>query len=118
MTVAWRTIARQEWRTFFDHVSKAALGKRAELEAISLELGDQVIAERVPLLGVTFDSHDDAIEIALGGLTHRVHAPRDIAVHEGPYGIGSIAVVAGDGAKHVLRLTTPLMFPAPGSTSV
>ena len=31
-----------EWRGFFDRLSKAALGKRADIEVASLNLGDQV----------------------------------------------------------------------------
>ena len=48
-----RSVPRAEWRTFFDHVSASLLGKRAEIEVAALDLGDQVIAEWLPVLGIS-----------------------------------------------------------------
>jgi hypothetical protein len=77
-----------EWRTFFDRMSKALLGKWAEIEVASLELGDQIVAEWVPLLGITYDSRDDLVDVA------------------------SVAVIDQDGARQVVKLKEPLMLPA------
>ena len=52
-----------EWRAFFDRMSKALLGKWAEIEVASLDLGDQIIAEWVPLLGITYDSAQLAMRL-------------------------------------------------------
>lgn len=110
--MAARTVPRAEWRTFFDRLSGAVLGKRAEVEAASLELGDQVVADWVPLMGITYDSRDDAIEVALAGLSHRIGHPRDVHVQEGPHGVETIAVLSEDGVKQVVRLKDPLMLEA------
>jgi hypothetical protein len=40
------------------------VGKRAKVEAASLDLGDQIVAEWVPLLGVTYDARDDLLDVA------------------------------------------------------
>ena len=48
--MASRTIPQAEWRTFFDGLADALVGKRVEVEAASLELGDQIVAEWLPLL--------------------------------------------------------------------
>jgi hypothetical protein len=53
--MAVRTLEKQEWHRYFDRISRGLLGKRAEIEAASLELGDQIEAEWVPLLGITYD---------------------------------------------------------------
>jgi hypothetical protein len=110
-----RTIPQAEWRTFFDALSKAATGKRVHIEAASLELGDQVVAEWLPLLGVTYDFHDDLFDVALGGLEldHLIRHPREVFVQEGPTGVELIAVVTEDGVKQLLRLRDPLMLSAP-----
>jgi Family of unknown function (DUF5335) len=105
-----RVIARTEWPRFFDSLSNVAVGKRIEIEAASLELGDQIVAEWVPLLGITYDSRDDLLDIALTGLNHLIRRPREIYVHEGPQGVEIVAVVSEDGVKQVLRLKDPLML--------
>jgi hypothetical protein len=111
-----RTIPQAEWRTFFDAMSTALEGKRVQIEAASLELGDQIVAEWLPLLGVTYDSRDDLFDVALGGLEldHLIRHPRQVLVQEGPSGVEMIALVTEDGTKELLRLQDPLMLPAQG----
>jgi hypothetical protein len=111
-----RTVPRAEWRPFFDRMSKALLlGKRAEIEVVSPELGDQVIAEWVPLIGITYDSQDDLLDVALDRADHLVYHPKEIAVEEGASGLLTIAVTAGDGSRQIVRLKEPLELPAHSS---
>jgi hypothetical protein len=49
-------LPQSEWRTFFDRMSNALLGKWAEIEVASLDLGDQIVVEWIPLLGITYES--------------------------------------------------------------
>jgi Family of unknown function (DUF5335) len=106
------TVPPQEWRTFFDTMSSALVGKRAELEVASLDLGDQIVAEWIGLRGITYDSGDDLLDVALDGTTHLIRHPREILVEEGPNGIASVAVLAADGTKEIVRLKDPVMLPA------
>lgn len=108
-----RSIPRAEWPAFFHRIADATVGKQVEVEAASLELGDQIIAEWLPLLGLTYDSHDDLLDVALHGLTHLIRSPREIVAQEGPRGLELIAVLAADEVKHILRLKDPLRLPAP-----
>jgi len=105
-----RTIPQTEWRPFFDGLANALVGKRVEVEAASLDLGDQIVAEWLPLLGVSYDSRDDLLDVALTGLNHLIRRPRAIYVQEGPKGVETIAVVAADGVKQILHLKDPLML--------
>ena len=57
-----RTLKKSEWHGYFDRVSRALLGKRAKIEVASLVLGDQIEAEWVPVLGITYDQKDDVLE--------------------------------------------------------
>ena len=112
-----RSVPRSEWRPFFDRMSKALLGKRAEVEVASPELGDQVIAEWVPIIGITYDSQDDLLDVALDRADHLVYHPKEIAVEEGAEGLRSIAVTAADGSRQTVRLKSPLPLPAPPARS-
>src|SRR6185436_14413561 len=104
-----------EWREFFDRMSKALLGKRAEIEVSSLDLGDQILAEWVPLVGITYDTGDQLLDVAFaGGTNHLIRRPREIVVEEDAAGLRSVAVVDADGARQIVRLKEPLMLRAAG----
>jgi hypothetical protein len=109
-----RNLPKEAWKPYFNAVSDALIGKWAEVEVASLDLGDQVVAEWLPLLGVTYDSQDDLLDVALGGASHFSHLirhPRQIEITEGAEGIRNIAVTNGDGTVQVLRLKEPLRLP-------
>jgi hypothetical protein len=105
-------VPKAEWRTFFDRVSDALLGKWAEIEVASMDLGDQILAEWVPMFGITYDSRDDLLDVALDRMSHLIRHPREILVEESPAGLASIAVIDRDGVRQVVRLKQPLMLPA------
>ena len=112
---ALRQLPRNEWRGFFDLMSKALLGKRAEIEVASLDLGDQIVAEWVPLIGITYDSRDDLLDIALDRANRLIRRPQEINVDESPAGLAIVAVVDAAGARHIVRLKDPLMLPTTGA---
>jgi len=112
-------VPRAEWRTFFDRMSKGLLGKRAEIEVASLELGDQIVAEWVPLLGITYDSADDLVDVALDHANHLIRRPKEILADVNATGLTSVAIVDQDGTRQVVRLKEALMLPpAPASSAV
>ena len=69
-------VPQTEWRVFFDRTSKALLGKLAEIEVASLDLGDQIIAEWVPMLGITYEPKDDLLDIAPTDPPHLIRHPK------------------------------------------
>ena len=105
------TVPKAEWRTFFDRMSKGLLGKWAEIEVATLDLGDQIVAEWVPMLGITYDSRDDLLDVALDRTNHLIRHPKEIVVEEDSTGLKSVAVVDADGARQIVNLKTPLMLP-------
>ena len=111
MTV--RKLDKTQWRPFFDGFSKLLEGKRAEIEVASLSLGDQVEAEWLPLIGIAYDPKDDLVEVALEGLDHLIHHPREIYVDDDVGGLVAIEVVTTDDEREILKLRDPLMLPAP-----
>jgi hypothetical protein len=105
------TVPQQEWRGFFDGMSQELIGKRAEIEVSSLDLGDQIILDWVPMIGITYDHGDDLLDIALDGGNHMIRHPREIVVEYAPMGLSSVAVIDAEGARQVVRLKEPLVLP-------
>ena len=111
------TLPRSEWRTFFDRLSADLLGKWVEIEVASLDLGDQVVTDWIPMFGITYDSRDDLLVVALDRLRHLIRHPKEIVLEEGPAGLASVAVIDGEGVRQVVRLKNPLMLPSPAGES-
>lgn len=109
--MAIRKLDQTTWQTYFDRLSKNLPGKLAEIEIAALDIGDQIQAEWVPLLGITYDRKDDLLEVLLEGLDHLIHHPREIHVDEGPAGLASMNVVDADDVQQIIKLRAPLMLP-------
>src|SRR5215204_49229 len=105
-------VTKPEWRQFFDRFSSALSGTQAEVEVASLDLGDQIIADWIPLQGITYDTADDLLDVSFDRLTHLIPHPRDIIIEEEPAGISSVAIALRDGSRQVIRLKQSLMLPA------
>jgi hypothetical protein len=110
--MATRKVDKAEWRAYCDRISKALVGKQAEVEVASLTLGSQLAAEWLPLLGIAYDPKDDVFEIALEGLDHLVPKPREFYVDEVATGVASIEIVDSEGFRQIVKLRDPLLLPA------
>lgn len=106
-----RIVPKAEWASFFDRMSKVLLGKRAEIEVATLDLGDQIVAKWVPLIGIMYDSKDDLLDVALDRANHLIRHPREIVADESATGLERVAVVDADGARQIVNLKTPIMLP-------
>lgn len=116
--MAIRALPKGEWQTYCDYISKGLAGQRAHIEVAGLALGDQVAAKWLPLFGITYDAKDDLLEIAMEGLDHLIHKPREVAVHDGPSGLKSMEIIDFDRRRQIVKLMEPLLLPSPGSTGV
>lgn len=108
-----RKLEKKEWKPFFERVSQVLGAKQAEVEVLSLGLGDQLEAEWLPLLGLAYDPKNDVLEVALEGLDHLIQKPRDIYVEDGGVGLASLAIVDAEGARQIVKLRDPMVLPAP-----
>jgi hypothetical protein len=104
-----------QWKTRLDLLSKTLIGKRAEVEVAALQIGDQVAAEWLPLLGITYDRKDDLVEVAMDGFDHLIRGPREINLLERDGQWSAIRVVDAEEIQHIIRLKEPLMLPPPTS---
>lgn len=108
-----RSLSKSEWQAYCDRVSKGLEGKRAQIEVAALSLGDQIAADWVPLVGITYDPKDDVLEIALDGLDHLIRKPRSLTADEGAGGLTALEITDGEGRKQIVKLKEPLLLPAP-----
>ena len=107
-------IDRAQWAPFLDAITNSLIGKQAEIEVVSLDLGDQIEAEWTPLIGVTYDRKDDLIEIALEDLDHLIRSPRKLFIDYAVGGaIAAIQIIDADGNQQIVRFKDPLALPAP-----
>jgi hypothetical protein len=111
-------IDRTEWAPFLDAVTNTLIGKQAEIEVVSLNLGDQIEAEWAPLIGITYDRKNDLIEIALEEMDHLIRSPRELFID---YAVGevvaAIEIVDNDGNRQIVRFKDPLALPTPARES-
>jgi len=108
-----RKLEKKEWKPYLDLVSKLLETKDAEIEVASLDLGDQVQAEWLPLLGISYDPNDDLVEVALDGLDHMIPHPREIYLDNGARALTSIEIVDSAGVKQIVKLKDQLALPPP-----
>lgn len=106
-------IDKGQWEFFCNRLSRQLEGVQAEIEVASLNIGDQIQAEWVPLLGVTYDPKDDIVEIAVEGLDHIVREPSSLSVQREGAMVESLAVDSRSGERHIVRFRQPLSLPAP-----
>ena len=114
--MATKELEKSRWEDAFNGLSKALIGKRAELEVASLALGDQIEAEWVPFLGISYDPKRDTIEILLQGIDHSIRRPRKVYLDEGATGLASMEIIDGEDARQILKLRDALMLPARGKS--
>src|SRR5262249_35179807 len=105
-----RKLEKKEWKPYLDLVSKLLETKDAEIEVASLDLGDQVQAEWLPLLGISYDPNDDLVEVALDGLDHMIPHPREIYLDNGARALTHFKFSHPAGVKQIDR---PRDHPAP-----
>jgi hypothetical protein len=109
-------IPRQEWKRFFDALSKDYLEWETKVEVMKEDFGVQVLSNGLPLLGfVEFKTnHINAIEIILGeesGIhqTHTIFGPQNVffeRIEDMPGGIIEIEDKRGD--KTLIYLIQPI----------
>lgn len=113
--MASQKIDKTAWQGLFDRISRALTGKRAEIEAASLSLGDQIAAEWQPFLGISYDPKDDLVEVALEGIDHLIHAPQEVYADIGASGLETLEIVDKEGTRQIVRLREALMLPSPAA---
>ena len=110
-------IAKQEWKEFFDRLSRERLNWNAGVEVFKEDIGAQILADNLPLMGVTYEekvSGETAVEIMLGdesGEAHQTHTilnPTGVAfLDDETTGGGTLEIVDADGGKTLVKISEP-----------
>lgn len=108
-------VAKSNWKPFFETLTGTLVGKRAEVEVASLDLGDQIQAEWSPLVGIVYDPKNDLIEVALEGVDHLILEPRRVYVDFDVGGLISLEVIDADDVRQIVKLKDPVALPAPAA---
>jgi hypothetical protein len=108
-----RRLEHWEWVRFCSFASRYLIGKRADIETLSLDMGRRLSVNRVPIHGFYYDSNRDVIEISLVDVLHRIHRPREIYVDNLPHGLVNFTVIDAEGTRQVVMLHEPVMLAAP-----
>jgi hypothetical protein len=103
-----RQLDKSEWQAYFDRMAKTLNGKQAEIEVDSLELGQQIEAKWVPLLGIAYDPKSDHVEIIVEGLDHRISRPQSIFVEQDGMQLQSMEVIDSEDTRQIIKLREPL----------
>jgi hypothetical protein len=62
------TIPRRDWPAELDAFTKRNIGRRGTLEVDDPDIGAQAQENDYPLLGATFDAHDERLQLMFGEL--------------------------------------------------
>ena len=111
--MATQIIEKQRLKDYLDHFSSIIPTELTEIEVASLDLGDQVAAEWIPLSGISYDPKDDVIVVDLddGKYQHSIQQPVEFAVQEGDDGIESFEIKCAKGHLHIVRFRQPKALP-------
>jgi len=105
---------KAEWQHYFDRIARGLTGKRAEIDVESLDLGSQVEAEWLTLLGMSYEPRTDILSVMLEGLNHLIRHPTAVFVEVDFGQLVSVAVTDNDHVRHIVKLRDPLSLPGAG----
>jgi hypothetical protein len=112
-----QTLDKNRWDGFLNQLSKGVEGRRAEISVASLDLGDQVEAEWLPFLGMTYDRKSDAIELILEGLEEVISHPQRLSYVEDGGNVTSIEIIDAQGIQRIVQLKEPVALAPPSAGS-
>ena len=107
--MATKQIPPHQWKDHFDRFTKRYLRddrpEAATIELLSPALGDEVEAEAVHLLGISYHAKSEVLEVLLENIDHLVFHPKEIWAWEEEDGfLRSIEIVRDDGTKEILTI--------------
>ena len=103
-------VERKEWLFFADSFCEENNGRFVTIESVSQDRGDEMVAEKTPLIALDFDDNGDAtaalITVGEGTetFTHTLNAADAVWFKRLPNGkMAAMAIVANSGDKLIIR---------------
>lgn len=108
-------IPKQEWKQFFDGLSREKLDWQTKIEVMNDETGAQILTEGLPLSGLTFENNDgrETIEVMVGSgtehhQTHNISEPSKVYFRQtDDNSIGTIEIEDGSDTKTLVHVIQP-----------
>lgn len=100
-----------KWQAYFDQFSKDPPTELVEIEVASLGLGDQIVADWVPLKSISYDPKDHILVVRTEAIDHMIQSPSEIHIEEDPEGIQYIVVMGPQGEKQIIKFKHVLKLP-------
>lgn len=108
-------LVKADWKPYCDRISRGIeQGQRAELELVSLGMGDHVEAKWLRIHGLVYEPKADLLEVALEGVDHLIAHPKELLIETSPRGIVGLEIVGEDYVRHIVKLLEPLSLPPRG----
>ena len=106
-------LAKPQWQAYFDRISKALGAKQVQIEVTGLGLGDQIEADWIPLMGLSYDPKNDVFAVIAEGIDHLIRHPKQIHIDHELDLLLSIEAIDAEDNHHIILLKDPLSLPAP-----
>lgn len=109
-------IHKENWKEFFDQLSREKLDWETTIQVLSEETGAQFLSSGLPFAGLTYDEKDDEskIEVIVGSdtehhQTHNIFNPK-FAAYESVEEKNefTLDIENSDGTKTLIKFTEPL----------
>lgn len=107
------SLDKAKWETYFDNLAKHLGANLVEIEVASMEFGDQIESEWVPLIGIAYDAKDDVIEVAVEGLDHLIQQPREVVIEDNVDGVQWLEITDKNDVRQIIKFRKPQALPAP-----
>jgi len=109
-------IPKNEWKRFFDILSRERLGWETAVQVLDGEAGAQMMSEGLAFTGTTLEEHGDrmVLELLIGSdadnhQTHNIFEPRKVAFERNQNGPGgTLDVEDEDGTKTLVNFYEPM----------
>ena len=100
-------LERGAWQAYFDAASRRLAGQQVEIEIAALDIGDQIAAEWLPTLGLSYDVREDVLAVIAEGLNHMIHHPQQVFVEQEGDALRSVQATDADGRSQIIRFRPP-----------
>ena len=109
-------IPKQEWKQFFDELSREKLDWQTKIEVMNDETGAQILTEGLPLGGLTFEDEDgqETIEVIVGSgtenhQTHNILEPQKVYFRRADdRQVGTVEIEDAGGTKTLVHIIQPM----------
>lgn len=109
-------LIREDWKKFFDTLSKRRFEWKTEIEVLSPQLGDQTLNMSLPFNGITVEELEGTTKIVIlvgetseSHQTHSILDPVRVAFLASENDRGDVvAIEEADGTKTLIRFVEPI----------